>query len=263
MIEAISKLDVRHLQEIAESIRARRISTPFTALALRRILPQSLSQEAANSLNDLASTGVAPDGLATVLELLAADRKRHVPIDDVIDLVTSGPDVPGQANRDTAVVVRDMFAYAKKTVWIAGYAVHKGRRVFEALAARMAMEPAMQVTLILDVRRGPGDTTENNDLMHRFKRSFRQRDWPEGSPLPNVFYFPKSMEVDAQSRAALHAKCVVVDGEQCFVSSANFTEAAQNKNIEIGFLVRSEIVAARLTRHLEALVDARVVLPAW
>lgn len=54
-------------------------------------------------------------------------------------------------------------------------------------------------------------------------------------------------------RAVLHAKCVVIDGRTAFVSSTNFTQAAQERNIEVGVLVRSQIVADRLTDFFAAL----------
>ena len=54
---------------------------------------------------------------------------------------------------------------------------------------------------------------------------------------------------------SLHAKCIVVDGEHVFVSSANFTEAAQERNIEVGLLVQSRAVADRVCRFFDALLD--------
>jgi phosphatidylserine/phosphatidylglycerophosphate/cardiolipin synthase-like enzyme len=60
----------------------------------------------------------------------------------------------------------------------------------------------------------------------------------------------------------LHAKCVVVDGEAVFISSANFTEAAQERNIEMGLLVHSDWLAQRVTRHFDALLAAKLVEPA-
>jgi phosphatidylserine/phosphatidylglycerophosphate/cardiolipin synthase-like enzyme len=59
----------------------------------------------------------------------------------------------------------------------------------------------------------------------------------------------------------LHAKCVVVDKQVAFVSSANFTEAAQVRNIEAGALVRSARFASRLAHHFEALAAAGVLQP--
>jgi phosphatidylserine/phosphatidylglycerophosphate/cardiolipin synthase-like enzyme len=74
--------------------------------------------------------------------------------------------------------------------------------------------------------------------------------------LPDAFYDPRSLDVDLERRVCLHAQCVVVDGRHVVVSSANFTEAAQDRNIEIGLLVRSPRLAARLTGHFDALLDA-------
>jgi phosphatidylserine/phosphatidylglycerophosphate/cardiolipin synthase-like enzyme len=54
--------------------------------------------------------------------------------------------------------------------------------------------------------------------------------------------------------AALHAKCVVIDEFDLFVSSANFTEAAQQRNIEVGLRLRSTMVAGRIVRFFESLV---------
>jgi phosphatidylserine/phosphatidylglycerophosphate/cardiolipin synthase-like enzyme len=45
------------------------------------------------------------------------------------------------------------------------------------------------------------------------------------------------------------------NGEHVFVSSANFTEAAQERNIEVGLLVQSRAVADRVCRFFDALLD--------
>jgi phosphatidylserine/phosphatidylglycerophosphate/cardiolipin synthase-like enzyme len=70
------------------------------------------------------------------------------------------------------------------------------------------------------------------------------------------------MDPQAEKPGSLHAKCIVVDNEQVFVSSANFTEAAQNRNIEVGLLVRSAVLSERLSRFFEALVDCRYFIRA-
>jgi len=121
-------------------------------------------------LNRLTENGFTANQIATILELLRADRVQHPSADDVIQLVTTGPEVNGVANRDTSVVVRDLFANATKTVLVAGYAVYQGQRVFQALADRMLENPALQVRLFLDIQRGHGDTTSSSELIRRWKR---------------------------------------------------------------------------------------------
>ena len=120
--------------------------------------------------------------------------------------------------------------------------------------------PGLKVRLFLDVHRQPTDTTLDAELFARFARRFRENEWP-GNRLPEVFYDPRSLNLDAEKRSSLHAKCVVVDKQVAFVSSANFTEAAQVRNIEAGVLVRSARFASRLAHHFEALAGAGVLRP--
>ena len=74
-----------------------------------------------------------------------------------------------------------------------------------------------------------------------------------GCRLPEVYYDPRSVADDKPVRSSLHAKCVVVDAEQVFVSSANFTEAGQERNIEVGLNIRSPWLAKQLIRHFKLL----------
>ena len=67
-----------------------------------------------------------------VLEVLLRDRVRRPPVEQLIDLVTTGPEVSGVAGRDTSVVVRELFAHAQRSVLVAGYAVYQGQQVFPA-----------------------------------------------------------------------------------------------------------------------------------
>ena len=55
------------------------------------------------------------------------------------------------------------------------------------------------------------------------------------------------------ARASMHAKCLVVDDAEVLLTSANFTEAAQVRNIEAGVLVRNEFLAKSLREQFESL----------
>ncbi len=179
---------------------------------------------------------------------------------DRVDLVWSGPEASGIANRDTGVVVRELFLTARATVLIAGYAVHQGRAVFKALAERMDREPGLTTRMFLDVHLSHHDRTAPSDLLRRFAHQFTTFEWP-GQRLPHVYYDPRSLESDPTGRSCLHAKCVVADGTQAFISSANFTEAAQTRNIEVGVLIRSRAFAGAVVRHFEAMADEGLLQP--
>jgi phosphatidylserine/phosphatidylglycerophosphate/cardiolipin synthase-like enzyme len=59
----------------------------------------------------------------------------------------------------------------------------------------------------------------------------------------------------------LHAKAVVADEEALFITSANLTEAALDRNIEIGLLVRDRALAASLVCHFRGLIDQGLLSP--
>jgi len=74
---------------------------------------------------------------------------------------------------------------------------------------------------------------------------FRRRQWP-GPTLPRLFYDPRALDLASAFRASLHAKVLIVDRRAALVTSANFTEAAQRRNIETGVLITHPPFVTRL-----------------
>ena len=151
-------------------------------------------------------------------------------------------------------MLRELFSEAEERVLVVGFAVNQGREIFAALADRMQQRADLIVRLCLDVRRAPGDTTRSDALLRRFAERFVRQEWP-GQRLPDLFFHPRGLASGQTSHASLHAKCVVVDGVKAFIGSANLTEAAQLRNIEIGVGVIGDIAGA-VERHFDALIAA-------
>ena len=150
--------------------------------------------------------------------------------------------------------MRELFASAERSVLVATYAVFQGRQVFEPLAARMEQVPDLKVRMFVNVARPHRDDTPENQILKAFADEFRRDHWP-GARLPELYYDPRSLAVGKGPKAALHAKAIVVDDTQAFVTSANFTEAAQERNIEAGVLVESASFAISLRLQFDSLVE--------
>ena len=58
----------------------------------------------------------------------------------------------------------------------------------------------------------------------------------------------------------LHAKACVHDNDQVFVTSANLTPNALDRNIEAGLLVRDRTLAQALASHSQRLIDTGPVV---
>jgi hypothetical protein len=87
--------------------------------------------------------------------------------------------------------------------------------------------------MLLDI--GPAKGRQEEQIVSEFLAEFRKRHWPSGAVLPQIWYDPKALLPEASERGAAHAKWVVADRCRLFITSANFTEAAQNRNLEAGF----------------------------
>jgi phosphatidylserine/phosphatidylglycerophosphate/cardiolipin synthase-like enzyme len=169
-------------------------------------------------------------------------------------LVWTGPEGRGARGRDTAVVVRELFASAQRSVLVATYAIFQGRQVFEPLAARMDEVPDLQVRLFVHVQRVYQDERPEAEVLKAFANTLRDEQW-SGRRLPDLYFDPRSLASGPGPRAALHAKAIVVDDARAFVTSANFTEAAHERNIEAGVLVESVSFATSLRQQFESLVE--------
>ena len=256
MKEALLSLPPSDLRTLSAGIRSGRLSEPYPVSSVGRFLKNSVCAGASDGLLALAGTGMSPIALASALDLVASALESRPALHDAVDVVTTTPDTTRIANRDTGVVVSELFRKARTSVLVAGYAVYQGKRVFRALAERMKEQPSLDVRMFLDIQRSVGDTSATEEVVRRFIHRFRTNEWPAEAPVPQIFYDPRSLSPDRNERAALHAKCIVVDGAEVFVSSANFTEAAQQRNIEVGLLLHSPIVAGRLCGFFDYLTDS-------
>jgi len=263
MTEALLKLSAVDLLAIATALRSARLSPPYSPARLQLVLTRSAAEALSPSIQQLADQGFSPDQIATTIDLIARDRLAQPRFEDAVELVTTGPEARGITNRDTSVVVRDLFANAEASVLVAGFAVYQGQRVFQSLAERMIERPELGVRLFLDIQRGPGDTSVASEMVRRFGERFRLQQWPQDRPLPKVFYDPRSIELGGDKRACLHAKCIIVDLQTVFISSANFTEAAQQRNIEVGLLIHNASLAEQLTRFFDTMLTEGLLCSAF
>lgn len=170
----------------------------------------------------MAASGANRGGLvAALLESLASARAQQPSIDELIELVTTGPEAGTVVNRHTQVVVQELFRSARRSILVAGYE-YRSETVLRTLADRMKKDPAPCVRMFLNVKRGHGDTSRDGELIAAFGQRFRAQHWPAAQALPEVYFDPRPRALDAGERAVLHAKCVVVDERTALVSSANF-----------------------------------------
>jgi phosphatidylserine/phosphatidylglycerophosphate/cardiolipin synthase-like enzyme len=236
------------LDALAQALLDGRVGPDFS---MGSIQLAGLGAGAARFLQGLR--GSEPRVVAWMLKRLSRERGRA---DDryasVASLVWSGASEGQQGIRDTRVVLDGMFARAVSHVMIATYVIYDGRRVFASLAERLRLRPEIDVDLYVNLPSESGSDENEAADVARFLESFSRYHWPSDVSLPAIYYDPETRK-HGTKRATLHAKCVVVDRRWAFVTSANFTEAAQARNIEAGVLLEHPRLAEALAGQFRAL----------
>ncbi len=243
------------LRALANGLRHARAGSSVSGMSLNRICP--CPGALAAELMSLSAEGMAATHLALLLDARADAVDGRSATASSTELVWTGPEGVASYCRDTSVVVRELFASAERSVLVSTFVLRQATSLLAPLAARMTERPDMTVQVFLHVGRPYRDARHESELLRECADGFR-REWP-GDRLPEVFYDPRGLAVDSADQATWHAKCVVVDDERAFVTSANFTEWAQQRNVEAGVLIRDSQFASQLRRQFTGLVEGRQV----
>jgi phosphatidylserine/phosphatidylglycerophosphate/cardiolipin synthase-like enzyme len=193
-------------------------------------------------------------GVEAALRVALAERDRRPATS--LDLVWTGPEARVSGARDTAVVVRQLFAGAQRSVLVAGYSFDNGAEILRPLHEAM-IGRGVEATLFLNIEGDARSEAEVEPVAARFVEAFLRENWPFGEPFPEVYYDPRTVLAD--SRASLHAKCLVVDDRYALVGSANFTSRGQTRSIETGVLIDDEGFASGLVEQWCGLINAGLV----
>lgn len=256
MIDALLDLPAHLRKRLVGALEAGLLTSPYSAPPVRSVLGiQEGVEGAVGVLLELERLGISGRAAAawirTVEEAISRTPRP--------DLVWSGPEVPGLHARDTRRVYEELVSGAERSVYASTYAFFDGPKAFEVLAHRMDARSELRVTLLLNIQRKRSDTSAAEQLVRRFADRFWTMDWP-GSSRPTVYYDPRALEAEGPA-GILHAKAVVVDDETVFVTSANLTEAAFDRNIEVGLLVRDRALALTVSSHFRGLIDRGLLHP--
>jgi len=244
----LSRVALHDLEALLRSIEQGDVSSPPQAAELQ-----------ASGLGHLASrlgslSGFDAASARTALRLVIAERRVR---GTSPELVWTGPEGPGSTARDTAVVVRRLFEEARSRVVVAGFDFTKGTEILRPLHTAMR-DRGVRAQVFLNVKdKAPSPAEVDAHVGRRLEESFVQW-WTFGPPWPDLYFDPRTAD-PAEDYSSLHAKCVVVDGEVAFVGSANFTERAYKRNIEVGVLIRDRGFASRLAAQWANLVEAGLV----
>lgn len=244
---SLAQLTSDELRQLRGAFATGRVPAPITA---RAIAAAGLSRFA-DHIETLV--GLDPEIAIRIVDLLLEEREHRAA---AAELVWTGPEAAVAAARDSEVVLRELLESVEHEVILGGYSFDSGKTLFEPLYTRMK-DHGVRALFFLHLEKRARVEAEADSVATHCVRTFLADNWPFGDPLPTIYYDPRT--VVPRSRASLHAKCVVVDERTTLITSANFTNRGQQRNIEVGVLLHDPHIAKQLAEQWRGVVRSGLV----
>lgn len=202
--------------------------------------------------------GHSEPACVTILRSVLEERARNA--HPRPELVWTGPEGVQAHAHDTAVVLRELFEGARKRVVLAGYSFRNAESVLEPLYTVM-VEHGVEAHFFVDVKQPDHQPANEEAYGEEQLARFLEANWPFGTVQPTLYCDRRALRPGlGGAYCSLHAKCVAVDSRRAFISSANFTLRAHDRNIETGVLINDPHFAQQLDRQWMSLVQGGFVL---
>lgn len=225
--------------------RLRRTDASKAADALSSVVSTPVAAEVVDQLIDAwRSTSVGADELASML-LAAGHVFTKATNQQSTELVWTGPTTPFVSARRTEQALLQVINAAEQTLFITSFVAYDVSTIVKALNA--ANDRGVVISMLLELSQDHGGSI-TFDAIGKMR-----------TLVPAAQLYAWRDKADPFSDGRVHAKVAVADGRMCFITSANLTGHAMEKNMEAGVLIRGEHIPKLLNDHLRSLVDAKMI----
>ena len=192
------------------------------------------------------NTTVGSDELASML-LAASHVYTKAASEQSTELVWTGPTTPFVSARRTEQALLQVINSAEQSLFITSFVAYDVSTIVKALNA--ANDRGVVISVLLELSKNHGGSIAF-DAIGKMRMLV---------PAANLYAWQD--KADPFSGGSVHAKVAVADGNICFITSANLTGHAMEKNMEAGVLISGGRVAKLLYEHLRSLIDTKIVSP--
>jgi phosphatidylserine/phosphatidylglycerophosphate/cardiolipin synthase-like enzyme len=189
-------------------------------------------------------TEISGDVLAGIL-VGAAFAHQKAQSESSVELVWTGPTTPFVATRRTEQVLLDLIGHAQSDLFLVSFVAYDVSSVVDALNGAAARGIDIRILLETSMSHGGSLSVDPIATMRRCV------------PLATLYVWTDRPTPFAEGR--VHAKVAVADGNEAFLTSANLTGHALEKNMEAGVLISGGLVPKGLRQHLHALITTSVI----
>lgn len=243
VMRVVADTPLDRLEQLGRAIASAHSAFDATSLDAWPLTPHARSL-VAELLSRWRSNPIPSAELAGIV-IGAARAYRDAKAEQELEVVWTGPAGPSIATRRTDRALLQVIDAAKARLFVTSFVAYKVPSIVQALDHAMAR--GVRLSMLLEPSESEGGGI-SFDVIGKMKSEL-----PKARILSWVNKEPKF------AGGIVHAKIAVADETICFVSSANLTGRAMERNMEAGILIKGGSVPRDLQRHLEALVTANII----
>jgi cardiolipin synthase len=195
-------------------------------------------------INAWRETEISPEELASMLLIgsYVITKKSNI---QSAELVWTGPTTPFVSARRTEQALLQVINNAEKTLFITSFVAYDVSNIVKALNS--AGDRGVNISMLLELSQDEGGSITFDAIgkMSELVPAARLYAWRD--------------KADPFSGGRVHAKVAVADGKMCFITSANLTGHAMEKNMEAGVILKGGDVARTMHEHLNSLIATNII----
>lgn len=243
LIELVSNAPPERTARLAEQVRTLTDVRDTQTLARWATNPR-----AKKALDDLIAAwknvSVTPAELGAML-VAGSAAYHHAKGEQEVELVWTGPSSQLVATRKTEQALLEVIDAATERLFITSFVAYNVASIMSAL--NRATDRGVEISMLLESSDKHGGGISIDAIAHM----------RTALPSARIYFWRDKDEIFTGGK--VHAKVAACDGQLCFISSANLTGHAMERNMEAGVLIRGGALPRRLHDHLEALVKIKIV----
>jgi cardiolipin synthase len=189
-------------------------------------------------------TNVSSNELAAML-MSASHTYNKLNEEQTIELVWTGPTTPFVSARRTEQALLQVLKSAREALFITSFVAYDVSSIVKALNA--LIERDVRVSMLLESSHDHGGSM-SIDVIGKMREL-----------VPGAMLYAWTNKTGPYLAGRVHAKVVLADSHCCFITSANLTGFAMEKNMEAGILINGGRIPALLNRHLNAFIDLKLI----
>lgn len=243
IVDLVALVSPSKVRAVASVVRA--LASPCSAPAANTLVDTPAARAAVTRVwtawERVQATGSEVAGML----LGASEARLRAERELGVELVWTGPTTLGVPTRRTEQVLLDLIASAQRELFVVSFVAYDVPSV--ARAMNEAASRLVRIRVLLETATSDGGTLSIDPAV-QMRRA-----------VPSAELFAWREKVGPFVDGKVHAKIAIADGARAFITSANLTGHALEKNMEAGVLLNGGPVPRTLGEHLQALIDVGVI----